>query len=46
MSWMKLSTVLDESVFGQNCFRMSFVSNLDENVPNKQIVARNFVNTD
>ena len=42
MSWMKLSSVLDESVFGRKCFWMKvfldesvFFCNLDESVPNQ-----------
>ena len=36
MSWMKLSSVLDEMVFGRKCFWMSFFfCHLDESVPNR-----------
>ena len=45
VSWMKLSSlldemVLDESVFGRKCFWMSFFCNLDESVPNLRVSGR------
>ena len=40
LSWMKLFSILDESVFGRKCFGMKvfldeFFANLDESVPNR-----------